>query len=145
MCYIYRGLYTISSFTWYGKKSAWGAWRVCPAVTETFVTPSRHPNDISEEVMCTIQSFLIPMYNRICPLSKVDEARRCFSSSTQKWFCIHLLTSPENPWWMKNESMGSWLVWPSWCNQSFKEQINYGYNPKEDMGVHANASWPTYS
>ena len=48
------GCDTISSFTGYGKKTAWAIWTVLPELTDALLKLSAPPSDIPEDVMHTI-------------------------------------------------------------------------------------------
>ena len=66
--------FTVSSFLGNGKKSAWSAWTVCPAVTRAFTTLSLKPEDVDPQTMTELERFIIIIYSR------VDEARNKLST-----------------------------------------------------------------
>ncbi|KAK2153884.1 hypothetical protein LSH36_282g03051 [Paralvinella palmiformis] len=66
--------FTVSSFLGNGKKSAWSAWTVCPAVTRAFTTLSLQPEDVDPQTMTELERFIIIIYSR------VDEARNKLST-----------------------------------------------------------------
>jgi len=70
------GCDTVSSFLGHGKKSAWLAWTVCPAVTEAFLALSSQPEEVDSQTLNDIERFIVVMYSRTCALSSVNEARK---------------------------------------------------------------------
>ena len=67
---------TTSSFSGKGKKSAWEAWKACPAVTETLRALARTPLSVSSQYMEEIKRFVVVLYNKSRELRKCDDARR---------------------------------------------------------------------
>ena len=65
------GCDTTSFFAGYGKRTAWAVWQNFPDVTSTFLELAGTPSRISEENLCTIERFIILIYNRNSHLSKV--------------------------------------------------------------------------
>ncbi|CAH3124044.1 unnamed protein product [Porites lobata] len=71
------GCDTTSFFAGYGKRPAWAVWENFPNVTSTFLELAGTPSSISEENLCTIERFIILIYDRTNHLSKVNDARKC--------------------------------------------------------------------
>ena len=67
------GCDTVSSFVGHGKKTAWA---VFPELTHALLKLSSAPNDISQEVMATIERFIILLYDRTSTCTEIDTARR---------------------------------------------------------------------
>ena len=65
------GCDTTSFFAVYGKRTAWAVWENFPNVTSTFLELAGTPSSISEENLCTIEQFIILIYDRTSHLSKV--------------------------------------------------------------------------
>ena len=65
------GCDTTSFFAGYGKRPAWAVWENFPNVTSTFLELAGTPSSISEENLCTIERFIILIYDRTSHLSKV--------------------------------------------------------------------------
>ena len=65
------GCDTTSFFAGYGKRTAWAVWENFPDVTSTFLELAGTPSRISEENLCTIERFIILIYDRTSRLSKV--------------------------------------------------------------------------
>ena len=65
------GCDTTSFFAGYGKRPAWEVWENFPNVTSTFLELAGTPSSISEENLCTIERFIILIYDRTSHLSKV--------------------------------------------------------------------------
>ena len=67
---------TVSSFVGYGKKTAWNIWNPLPELTEALLKLSCAPSDIQEDVMHTIERFVILMYDKTSTCTDIDKARR---------------------------------------------------------------------
>lgn len=65
------GCDTTSFFAGYGKRTAWAAWENIKDVTKTFLQLTGNTSNISEENLCTIERFVILIYDRISHFSKV--------------------------------------------------------------------------
>jgi len=65
-----------SFFAGYGKRTAWAVWENFPNVTSTFLELAGTSSSISEENLCTIERFIILIYDRTSHLSKVGESSR---------------------------------------------------------------------
>jgi len=65
------GCNTTSFFAGYGKGTAWAAWKNFPDVTKTFLELAGTPSNISDENLCTIERFVILIYDRTSHFSKV--------------------------------------------------------------------------
>ena len=64
MFHALTGCDTVSSFVGHGKKTAWNTWNVLPGLTDVLVQLSCAPSDIPEDVMLTIERFVILLYDR---------------------------------------------------------------------------------
>lgn len=67
------GCGTVSSFAGNGKKTAWA---VFPELTHALLKLSSAPDDIPQEVMTTIERFVILFYDRTSTCTEIDQARR---------------------------------------------------------------------
>ncbi len=67
---------TVTSFVGHGKKTAWTTWNALPKLTDTFLTLSCAP---SEDVMHTIERFVILLYDRTNTCTDIHKARRKLS------------------------------------------------------------------
>ena len=80
----FTGCDVTSFFAGKGKRSAWDAWRVCPAITDVFCDLASQPMHVSDEAMEEIERFVVVMYVRTRELSKVNVARqRMFSKGSR--------------------------------------------------------------
>ena len=72
------GCDTNSAFKGKGKKTAWQAWQVFQAVTNTFVYLAQHPFEkltADSEHFKAIERLVVVIYDRTSPLSPVNDAR----------------------------------------------------------------------
>ena len=76
MFHALTGCDTVSSFVGHGKKTAWAVWSVFPELTHALLKVSSAPNDIPQEVMATIERFIILLYDRTSTCTEIDTARR---------------------------------------------------------------------
>ena len=67
---------TVSSFASHGKKTAWAVWNVLPELTDALLKLSSAPSEIPEEVLHTIERFVILLYDRTSPYTDIDKARK---------------------------------------------------------------------
>ena len=67
---------TVSSLVGHGKKTAWAVWAVFPELTHALLKLSSAPNDIPQEVMATIERFIMLLYDRTSTCTEIDTARR---------------------------------------------------------------------
>ncbi|KAL8570748.1 hypothetical protein ACOMHN_006898 [Nucella lapillus] len=77
------GCDTVSHFLGCGKKSAWSAWLSTPELTDTLITLTCNPQELSPQSqhMCTLERFVVVMYSKSCGMGRVNEARfRLFTS-----------------------------------------------------------------
>ena len=65
------GCDTTSFFAGHGKRTAWTTWENFPDVTCAFLELARAPSAISSESLSLIERYLILMYDKISPFSKV--------------------------------------------------------------------------
>ncbi|KAL8582187.1 hypothetical protein ACOMHN_004106 [Nucella lapillus] len=75
------GCDTVSHFLGCGKKSAWSAWLSTPELTDTLITLTCNPQELSPQSqhMCALERFVVVMYSK--GLGRVNEARfRLFTS-----------------------------------------------------------------
>ena len=70
------GCDTVSSFASHGKKTAWAVWNVLPELTDALLKLSSAPSEIPEEVLHTIERFVILLYDRTSPYTDIDKARK---------------------------------------------------------------------
>ena len=75
MFHAYTGCDTVSFFANRGKKTAWDIWKTFDNLTEAFHSVIVDPDNITEEVLSTIERFTVLLYNRTSMLSSVDAAR----------------------------------------------------------------------
>ena len=57
------GCYTVSSFAGHGEKTAWAVWAVFPELTNALLELCSAPHVIPQEVMATIERFIILLYD----------------------------------------------------------------------------------
>ena len=76
MFYSLTGRNTLSSFPSHRKKTAWAVWNVLPELADALLKLSSAPNEIPEEVLDTIERFVILLYDRTCPYTDTDKARK---------------------------------------------------------------------
>ena len=62
-------------FVGHGKKTAWTTWYALPECTDALLKLSCAPSDIQEDVMHTIERFVILLYNRTSTCTDIDKAR----------------------------------------------------------------------
>ena len=74
--YAFTGCDTVSSFCGVGKKTAWIVWLAFPEITDTFARLSSGSSQFSEEDWLKIQRFVVLLYDRSCPCTDVNSARR---------------------------------------------------------------------
>ena len=60
-----------TSFAGHGKRTAWTTWENFPDVTCAFLELARAPSAISSESLSLIERYLILMYYKTSPFSKV--------------------------------------------------------------------------
>ena len=65
------GCDTTSFFARHGKRTTWTTWENFPDVTCAFLELARAPSAISSEFQSLIERYLILMYDKTSPLSKV--------------------------------------------------------------------------
>jgi len=76
MFHALTGCDTVSSFVGHGKKTAWKIWRVLPELTNALLTLSCAPSEIQEDVMKTIERFVILLYDRTNTSTDINVARQ---------------------------------------------------------------------
>ena len=74
--YALTGCDTVSSFVGHRKKTVWAVWAVFPELTYALLKLSSAPNDIPQEVMATIERFIILLYDRTSTCTEIDTTRR---------------------------------------------------------------------
>ena len=67
---------TVSSFARHGKKTVWAVWNVLPELTDALLNLSSAPSEIPEEVLHTIERFVILLYDRSSPYTDIDKAHK---------------------------------------------------------------------
>ena len=76
MFHALTGCDTVSSFVGHGKKTAWNTWSVLPELTGALVQLSCAPSDIPEDVMLTIERFVILLYDRTSTCTDINKAQQ---------------------------------------------------------------------
>ena len=73
----FTGCDLTSSMCGIGKKTAWGAWKCYPEVTETMMELINDPEILTENGihMERIEKFTVMMYSKSCSKNTVNEAR----------------------------------------------------------------------
>jgi len=66
----------VSSFASHEKKTAWTVWNVLPELTKALLKLSSAPSDIPEEVLHTIERFVILLYGRRSTCTDIDKAHK---------------------------------------------------------------------
>ena len=74
--HVLTGCDTVSSFVGHGKKTAWAVWAVFPELTHALLKLSSAPTEIPQEVMATIERFIILLYYRTSTCREINTARR---------------------------------------------------------------------
>ena len=64
----------MSSFANHGTKTAWAVWNVFPELTEALSNFSLAPSEIPEQVLRTIERFVILLYDRTSPCTYIDKS-----------------------------------------------------------------------
>ena len=83
MFHALTGCDTVSSFVGHGKKTAWSTWNVQPQLTDAMLKLSCVPSDIQENIMHTIERFVILLYDRTSTCTDIDKAwRKMFAKKT---------------------------------------------------------------
>ncbi len=76
MFHALTGCDTVSAFARHGKKTAWATWDLLPQLTQALISLSSAPTHIPAYVMCTIERFVILMYEKSSQDVNVDIARQ---------------------------------------------------------------------
>ena len=76
MFHTLTGCDSVSSFVGHDKKRTWTTWNVLPELTDALLILSCAPSDIQEDVMHTIERFVILVYDRTFKSTDIDKARR---------------------------------------------------------------------
>ena len=76
MCHALTGCDTASSFAGHGKKTAWTIWTVLPELTHSLLKLSSAPSGIPDDVMHTIERFVILLYDRTSTCKEINKARK---------------------------------------------------------------------
>ena len=79
------GCDTTSFFAGQGKRTAWTTWENFPDVKHAFLEPARAPSAISSGSLSLIERYLILMYDKTSPHSKV----RVDIDKTVYWWLFH--------------------------------------------------------
>ena len=78
------GCDTVSSFVGRGKKTAWSVWNVMPQLTDAILTVSSAPSEMEEDVLRTIERFIILLYDRTSKCTDINKARKkLFAKKTE--------------------------------------------------------------
>ena len=70
------GCDTMSSFVGHGKKTTWSTWNMQPQLTDAMLKLSCAPSDVQEDIMHTIERFVILLYDRTSTCTDIDKTRR---------------------------------------------------------------------
>ena len=70
------GCDTVSAFRGVGKKTAWAIWRSMPHLDQIFARLSHAPKQILPEDLKQLERFVVLLYQRTSPLSRVNDARK---------------------------------------------------------------------
>ena len=76
MSHSLTGCDTVSSFVGHGKKTAWSVWNVMPQLTDAILTVSSAPSEMEEDVLRTIERFIILLYDRTSKCTDINKARK---------------------------------------------------------------------
>lgn len=76
MFHALTGCDTVSSFAGHGKKTAWAVWKVFPELTNALLKLSSAPSYVPEDVMSTLEKFVILIYDRTSSCTYIDKARK---------------------------------------------------------------------
>ena len=76
MFHALTGCDTVSSFVGHGKKTAWSTWNVQPQLTDAMLNLSCAPSNVQDDVMHTIEQYVILLYDRTSTCTDIDKARR---------------------------------------------------------------------
>ena len=76
MFHALTGCDTASSFAGHGKKTAWTIWTVLPELTNALLKLSSAPSGIPDDVMHTIERFIILLYVRTSTCKEINKARK---------------------------------------------------------------------
>ena len=76
MFHTLTGCDTSSSFAGHGKKTAWTIWTVLPELTNALLKLSSAPSGIPDDVMHTIERFVILLYDRTSTCKEINKAQK---------------------------------------------------------------------
>ncbi len=76
MFHTLTGCDNVSSFVGHRKKPAWNIWKVYPELTDALLQLSCSPSEIPEDVLHSIERFVILIYDRTNMCTDIKEARR---------------------------------------------------------------------
>ena len=76
MFHALTGCDTVSSFVGHSKKTAWTTSNALPELTDVLLKLSSAPSVIEEDIIHTIERFVILMYDRTSTCHDIDKARR---------------------------------------------------------------------
>ena len=76
MFHALTGCDTASSFAGHGKKTAWTIWTVLPELTNALLKLSSTPSGIPDDVMHTIERFVVLLYDRTSMCKEINKARK---------------------------------------------------------------------
>ena len=80
---------TLSSFVGHGKKTAWAVWTVLTELTHALLKLSSAPTEIPQEVMATIEMFVILLYDQTSTCAEINMARRKLFAKRHSVESIH--------------------------------------------------------
>lgn len=75
MFHALTGCDTVSSFAGHGKKTAWTIWTVLPELTDALLKLSSAPSGTPDDVMHTIERFVILLYDRTSTCKAIDKGQ----------------------------------------------------------------------
>ncbi len=83
MLHSLSGCDTVSSFVGHGKKTAWKTWKSLPELTDVLLKLASAPSVKPEDVMPTIERFVILLYDR-CTTKNILKEAKCETNSANK-------------------------------------------------------------
>lgn len=78
------GCDTVSFFCGRGKKTAYETWKAFPAVTPVFCKLATNPQTVSDQDMAELERFVVLLYSRTCPNSRVNDARQTLFAQSSR-------------------------------------------------------------
>ena len=76
MFHALTGCDTASTFAGHGKETVWIIWTVLPELTSALLKLSSAPSSIPDDVMHTIERFVILLYDSTSTCKEINKARK---------------------------------------------------------------------